>query len=161
MIDKNGKLFGKINLIDLIIILVVLALAAFVVMKFVFPRDNGDGLSPVRISFYSSEEPDYVVTAIKEGDKVLDSAENVVIGTVEKVSLGEPLNYEVNTAGGEVLPVVRENCYSITVDVLANAKYGDFGATVDGVLYGVGHSLVVYAGQSKMYLRVSAIEPAA
>ena len=29
MIDKNGKLFGKINLIDLLIILVIIAAAVF------------------------------------------------------------------------------------------------------------------------------------
>lgn len=29
MIDKNGKLFGKINIIDLLIILVIIAAAVF------------------------------------------------------------------------------------------------------------------------------------
>jgi len=34
MIDKNGKLFGKINIIDLLIILVIIAAAVFFVKPF-------------------------------------------------------------------------------------------------------------------------------
>ncbi|MEF9971822.1 MAG: DUF4330 domain-containing protein, partial [Oscillospiraceae bacterium] len=75
MIDKNGKLFGKINLIDLIIVLIVLALVAFVALKFVGGRNNTDTLTPISMSFYADEIPDFVAANLKEGASVMDSTE--------------------------------------------------------------------------------------
>ena len=33
MIDEKGKLFGKVNIVDLIIVVIILAAAAFIGMK--------------------------------------------------------------------------------------------------------------------------------
>ena len=40
IIDEKGRLFGKINLIDLLAIVLVLALAAVLVLKFAGPKDG-------------------------------------------------------------------------------------------------------------------------
>ncbi len=79
MIDKNGKLFGKINLVDLIIVLIIIALAAFVAMKFLGNKNDGSNLTQIEMSFYSDEEPQFVVDALKEGASVYDYNEKVTI----------------------------------------------------------------------------------
>ncbi|MEG0875929.1 MAG: DUF4330 domain-containing protein [Oscillospiraceae bacterium] len=160
MIDKNGKLFGKINLIDLIIVLIVLALVAFVALKFVGGRNNTDTLTPISMSFYADEIPDFVAANLKEGASVMDSTEDVTLGTVQSFEVGAPLGYETDT-DGEIKSVQRKGYNSVTLTITGQAELSEHGATIGGVLYGVGHTLTIYAGQAKLYIKISAIEPAA
>ncbi len=157
MVDKNGKLFGKVNLIDLIIVLVLLALVAFVAMKVVDKGSENANLSQVKISFYGEEIPDYVANALEKGTSVLDSKENVVMGTVEDFEIGAPIGYETDT-NGEVETVVRQGYNSVTINAIGTGELSEHGVTIDGVLYGVGHTLTIYAGKAKLYLKVSGIE---
>ena len=48
MIDKNGKLFGKINIIDLLIILVIIAAAVFFATKAFTPAQEEIGRASCR-----------------------------------------------------------------------------------------------------------------
>ena len=160
MVDKNGKLFGKINLIDFIIVLIVIALVAFVALK-VVNKDNGSAnLSQVKISFYGEETPDYVAKVLEKGASVLDSKENVTMGTIEDFEVGAPLGYDTN-ANGEVEEVIRQGYNSVTINAVGQGVLGEHGVTINGVLYGVGHTLTIYAGKAKLYLKISAIEPVA
>ncbi len=156
MIDKNGKLFGKINLVDLLIILIIVALAAFVALKYFGGKDEGVGLVPVEISFHSDEEPQFVIDVLKEGSSVYDYNEKVTIGTLEGFEVGDPISFL--TTGEGTIPVEKEGYKSVTLKVKAMATPGPNGVTVDGVLYGVGHTLVLFAGEAKFYLKVSAID---
>lgn len=160
MIDKNGKLFGKINLIDFIIVLILIAAVAFVALKVVNKDDSGAAVTPVRVSFFAEEVPDYVANTLKANTSVLDSTEKVTIGTVESFEIGKPIGYFTDTKG-QVQSVVREGYNSITINMLANGELSEHGVTIGGVLYGVGHSLTIYAGEAKIYLRVRGIEPIA
>ncbi len=160
MIDNNGKLFGKINLIDLLIVIVLVALVAFVALKVVHKDDGQANISPVRISFYGEETPDYVANVIEKGTSVLDSKENVTLGTIEDFKIDAPLGYDTN-ANGEVQQVIRQGYNSISITTTGSGVIGEHGVTIDGVLYGVGHTLTIYAGKAKLYLKVSSIEPVA
>ncbi len=157
---KDGKLFGKINLIDLLIVLIILAAIAFVALKIVDKGNDNAQLSQVHISFYADEVPDYVADALENGTSVLDSVENVTIGTVESFEVGAPIGFETDTKG-VVQSVVREGYNSVSLSALATGELTEHGITIDGVLYGVGHTLTIYAGKAKMYLKVSGIEPVA
>ena len=160
MVDNNGKLFGKINLIDLIIVLVLIALVAFVALKVVDKGNADANLSQVRISFYSEETPDYAAKVLENGTPVLDSKENVTMGTIESFEVGAPLGYDTDV-NGKVQAVVRQGYNSVSVTAVGQGVLGDHGVTIDGVLYGVGHTLTIYAGKAKLYVKVSAIEPVA
>jgi len=160
MLDNNGKLFGKINLIDLIIVLVLIALVTFVALKVVHKDDGQASLSQVSISFYGEEAPDYVANALEKGASVLDSKENVTLGTIQDFEIAAPLGYDTN-ANGEVQEVVRQGYNSVSVTAIGSGVIGEHGVTIDGVLYGVGHTLTIYAGKAKLYLKISAIEPVA
>ena len=157
---KDGKLFGKINLIDFVIVLIILAAVAFVAMKVVDKGNENAQLSQVHISFYADEVPEYVADALETDTSVLDSTENVTIGTVESFEVAPPLGYETDTKG-VIQSVVREGYKSVNLSALATGELTEHGITIDGVLYGVGHTLTIYAGKAKMYLKVSGIEPVA
>ena len=42
MLDEKGRLFGKINIVDLLIVLVLIAAVAFVGIKYVMPHNDGE-----------------------------------------------------------------------------------------------------------------------
>lgn len=157
MIDKNGKLFGKINLIDLIIILVIIIVVVFVALRVTGGGGGDSGAVPVKISFFATEVPDYVVDYINVGDSVMDYTEDVAMGTVESFETGEPLGYDTD-ANGEVQAVVREGHKSLSMTITGKAVMSEHGATIGGELYGVGHTLTIFAGKAKLYLKISGIE---
>ena len=157
MIDKNGKLFGKINLIDFVIVLVLIALVAFVALKVVDKGNEDASLSQVRISFFGDETPDYVAKVLEEGTSVLDSTENVTLGTVESFEVGDPIGYDTTT-NGEIQQVIKQGYNSVSINVIGKGEITEYGVTIDGVLYGVGHTLTIYAGKAKLFLKISGIE---
>ena len=159
MIDKNGKLFGKVNLIDLIIILILVAIAIFAILKFALPSKVDSAASQVKITLFCEETPSYVVDYLKENAPVLDPKEDITIGTIEGFESGDPIGFQTGE-NGLMYEVTRENYNSVTIEVEAEGVIGENGITVNGVLYGVGHTMTVYAGQAKLYLRVSGIEAA-
>lgn len=160
MIDENGKLFGKVNLIDLLIVLLVLALVAFVALKVVDNRNNAPALAEVEISFFGDEVPDYVTDYIFEGDNVLDSTENVNLGTVKSVSYGEPISY-ITDVDGQTREIEKTGYKSVDLTITTTCELTNNGAMIDGTLYGVGHTMAIYAGRAKMWVKVSGITPVA
>lgn len=160
MIDKNGKIFGKVNLVDLIIIFILIAMAAFAVFKFAIPSDSEVIETQMYLTLFCEETPDYVLDYLIEGSPVYDSSEGVAIGTLESFEIGEPVGYEPKGDGKDysLYQVSRDGYSSVTLRIIASGVNGVRGATIEDVLYGVGHTMTVYAGQSKLYLRVSGIE---
>ena len=158
MVDNNGKLFGKVNLIDCLIVLIIIALVAFVALKVVNKSDASANLQQVKISFYGEETPDYVADVLEKGASVLDSKENVNFGNIESFEVGAPLGYDTD-ANGEIQQVIRQGYKSVSITAIGTGELGDHGVTIDGVLYGVGHTLTIYAGKAKLYLKISGIDP--
>lgn len=71
---KNGKLFGKLNLIDLLVILVLIAAVVLVVVKLVPGSGSGDDAS---ISVSEQSEPNLRFTVLCE-DLTEQLVENVI-----------------------------------------------------------------------------------
>jgi len=160
MVDKNGKLFGKINLIDLLVILIVIAVVVLAAMKVVNAKKASASLSEVKMSFFAEEIPDYVAQVIQNGTSVMDSTGNVTMGTVDSFKIDAPLGY-VTDPKGQAQEIQREGYKSVTLNITAKGVLSDHGIKIDGTLYSVGHTLTLYAGEAKMYMKVSAITPAA
>ena len=161
MVDKNGKLFGKINLIDFIILLVIIIAVVFVALRATGVVGGGEQENPVPVhmSFFGTEVPDYVLDYVNVGDKVNDYNTDTILGTIESVEKGAPLGYVVDDLG-EAHEINRTGHYSVTLNLVGEAVIGeDYGFTIDGNLYGVGHTTLLYVGEAKFYVKVSAIEP--
>ena len=75
----NKKLFGKLNWVDLIIIVAVLAAAVIVGYKmFLKPTaaENTDTSTKMELTFFVEESPEYAANIVKEGDRVYDETMN-------------------------------------------------------------------------------------
>ena len=157
---KKGMIFGKINIIDLIILAVIVLVVVFLVMKF---RDSGiigeaAANDHVRVTFYQEECPDFVAAQTKLGDAVYDATAEAEFGTVSDFSIVTDSQTYVTTEDGELHLVPREGYCAVYISADVYGTLTPNGVVVGGETYGVGHSLVLRAGYGKFYPRVYSIE---
>lgn len=91
IMDKNGRLFGKISIIDVVVILVVVVLAA--ALGFKNSRTHTGATTsniPITYQLRVSSEHDYVATAVRVGDYLYDQ-ENSSGGSLGKITNIETL----------------------------------------------------------------------
>ena len=159
MIDKNGKIGGKVNLIDLLILIVIIAVAAFVAHRFLV-RDSA-GLvknDAVRLEFTATEVKKYTAAALKEGAPALDADENNYLGSVLSYELGEAYEYIVDEHG-DTVELNPFDSVSVVVTTETSGNLDGNGVVINGTRYAVGHSMVLFAGDAKLWVRVSGITP--
>jgi len=88
IIDKNGRLFGKISIIDVLVILVVAVLAVALGFK---NRQTQTGTAasnlPITFELRVNGEHDYVAAAVQAGDMLYDqdNSSGGPIGTITKI----------------------------------------------------------------------------
>ena len=121
IIDKNGRLFGKISIIDVLVILVVVVLAASLAFK-KNQTHTGTVVSNIPITFQMriNGVRTYVADAIRVGDNLydLDNRSNGALGEI---------------TGMEVLPGHRQAAFSDGTDEMAPIEDGvDVVLTVRG-----------------------------
>ena len=89
IIDKNGRLFGKISVIDLLVVLVVavLALGLHVKGDKAGVQKQAAQLQPVTYEITLNTVPNYVADCLREGDELIetDRKEMGVLGTIVHV----------------------------------------------------------------------------
>ncbi len=155
MIDKNGKVFGKINIIDLLALIALIAAVA--VFGFAKLGGGKSGLSnnadDIEIVFYTEQVSDFVVDNINIGDKVCDADKNIDFGVVTDVKKGPAASYN-QTSDGQIVVTDKPDYSSAYITAVGKANMDEYGAKFEGTQYTVGHSLTIRAGNAKIYLRV-------
>lgn len=111
---KDGKLFGKINIIDFGIVVLILALiiAGSVKFKTFDEQIDAGSLNTITYTFYVNNVRDYTAKALMSGDKVFDSATNVYIGTIKNVEVTSA-KVEKELLDGKT--ILAENPYKIDI----------------------------------------------
>lgn len=147
---KNGKVFGKINIIDLLAILVAVVAIAAVAVFFLRPKSGGDTLI---MKFRIEEVDEFVAEKVHVGDDLYDDTYQQELGVVTDVELDNSISY------GEVVDGVytltsKEGYYSMIITGEVQGTKTSLGAEIGGEKYGVGHTMVLRAGDAKLYLRV-------
>ena len=160
MIDKNGRLFGKINIIDLIFIVIILAAAVFAMNRFgVFSpeKTTGGAENKMLLTLYQEEANTFTVSNIKPGDPVSESFQNVNFGKVSEIEIGDPVNWGADQDGRQV-EAGRDGYSSVKLTVDAPGTVTSSGLTISGVKYYIGQILVIRVGTSTLYARVDGAE---
>jgi hypothetical protein len=158
MSNKKGMLFGKINIIDLVIIVVVVCAGIFVVTKLLGVGAAKENTTKVKITYIEDECAEYVVPYTQVGDPLLDGTENVSLGTVTDVVTDTANSYST-LEDGTIVSGAKEGYVAVYITGELEGVLTDNGVLVGNNLYAVGHSMVLYAGQGKYYCVVYSIEP--
>lgn len=149
LIDKKGNLFGKINIIDIFILIVIIAVGVFVFKKILSPsitvrQDN------IVFQIYVEESPDFAAEAVQVGGNLADDIKGVDLGTIIDVQLDEGYEF-VPTANGELVRGYKEGYNSVYLTSEVKGTYSENGVIIAGNKYNIGHSITVRAGQGKLF----------
>lgn len=117
---KNGKLFNKINIIDLCVILVIVLLIVGAVVKFgKFNSKTEEATqSTMEYRFAVNNIRDYTVNAFVVGDLVYDSQSGAYIGKITNIEKNESKTYEAISTG-EVIDVKNPYRFDILLTIEA------------------------------------------
>lgn len=151
LIDQNGRLFGKISIIDLLVIAAVAVIAAAVYVKNNATPTGSGTVKEQRITFQvrTVSMEDYVTDAIRVGDKIYDanySSGSGPVGEITQVQvLSDPgVALEENMQDGTAPQIPVEG----TVDLLITVE----GSGVsDGRSYTINRVYEVGVNSSRTY----------
>lgn len=136
IIDKKGKLFGIINIIDLFILIVLGSIIVFGVSRMRGPQVVSSGTKEGIIRYEISDVRDITVENIKVGEPIYHYDKGTYIGEIARMDvrpLKEKLDYE-----GEWINAVVPERYIVTIDVKADINENDQYYTAGGEQTRVG-----------------------
>jgi len=123
LIDEKGRLFGKISVIDLAVILLIIAVAVGAYIKFmVVPQtDVRIEAAPAQFTLEIQNVRDWAMHNIREGDQVFVTG--VYVGTITQVTYGP----HVATRRGEGLVFRAEvpERYNVWLEIEGTATVSD------------------------------------
>lgn len=146
IMDKNGKIKGKFNIIDLIVIILLVAVAAGICVRYG---------SSVTTAVKSDEEFEYVVKvdsvrdftieALEKKGKVTDKNSTLDLGEIVDVRV-EPTEYRSTTADGRIVFAEQPERYTAYVTIRTRGKESDNSyITADSNELSVGRNTEIYS----------------
>lgn len=150
---KNGKIFGKLNIIDAVIILVLVAGIALAGVFFVKKKVSAPKTDVLVMKFYTEEVSDFVVEHLEVGNPLYDGDQKIDLGVTTNVEIADSIAYG-GLSGGSYEMVNKEGYKSALITGEVVGEKNELGAVIDGFQYGIGHSMVLRSGDAKIYLRV-------
>lgn len=145
IINKDGKLFGKISVIDIAAVLIVVILAAGIYMRFGGKAATSvvSDSRPVECTFFIKNVRMFTIEALEKSDKVYDKTSKAYIGDIVDVRYEDGM-YQVNMADGTFEPVAPDERYNAYVTVRFDGKASDDGYYTKANKYlGAGSSVVI------------------
>jgi hypothetical protein len=162
IIDNNGRLFGKVSIIDVLIIALVFVAGFFLAIRYFSSRDNpmgaGGSLEELEIKFYSEEVNNFVADAIKNGDAAKEYAQYANFGTVVNVDKTDSITW-VGDFDGIINPSSKDGYYSsVTVTTHARGRITEIGFELDGTNYFVGKTVIMQFGKAGFQGRIAGVD---
>ena len=144
IIDKKGKIFGKVNIIDLCVVIFVI-LAVFVTV-FKFSATPGSTASQSNATFeYSikvSDVREYTVKQFEKGDNVYDDESGKYIGKIVDVEINDAKAIGLKSDGTHVESTKPER-FDAVLTIETNGTINDTGYFADGVRQISPHSTII------------------
>ncbi len=159
MMDKNGKVFGKINIIDLLVIVVIIAAAIGISARFITNAAK-DAKSVTDFSYVVKIEGvrNYTVNALEKMGKVSNIKTGELIGEITNVK-SEPQTRQQIDENGRVVNAEIPERYNVYVTVSAEGKDSEDGYFVGGdIELSVGTTMTMATKYVNSTGRVTEIE---
>lgn len=146
-IIENRKLFGKINIIDICIILLILVILVFAYMYFGRTTVNVTKTDKYTFQYEMQNVPEQIANSVKIGDKVYDNETNAYIGEVVNVEVSEHMVRSVNHETNEFVNSPFPDKYNVVMTIENNlADTGKDLKTVDDYVVKVGKHVYLRGG---------------
>lgn len=140
IIDRNGRLFGKISIIDVIVILAVIVVAAAIYVKTHKPQ-TGSNVATTTIIYQMELEnqPQYVVDAIQLKDQIYDKERSTSgsLGEIIDIQVSEG-TYEAELDDGTVAHVPAQDRYNLLLTIQGEGLVEEDGRCLLNRVYDLG-----------------------
>lgn len=123
LIDENGRLFGRISVIDVAVIVLaaVLAIALHTKGSTMPIASAADPMETIRYEVYITNMPDGRLESLRVGDTLYDSSTGYAVGTIADVQ-AEDCAISMLKADGTYVVAPIEGRYNVTLTVDAKAR---------------------------------------
>lgn len=140
LVDEKGRLFGKVNLFDLLVILLVIAGIVGIGSRLLLPPVAESSLMSATYTVEMREQKECFKTAYNVGDTLYE--EGVVMGTVTAVEVTPAKTLEA-MPDGSVQQVEHVTTYDITLTVTTDQLHNSGGYHISSqeFLAGTTHQL--------------------
>ncbi len=156
--ETQNKTKRKFNIIDLIFIIIIVAAIVAVGIKFFGDASTSRSSGQYVITLHSDDVPDPALVPVVVGAKMTDETGDIYLGKVSEVTTGDALVYTTNS-DGEICTSPKEGYSSVDIKVTVTATGNDHFITVGGTKYCINHGFTARCGMSKVYLRITDIQP--
>lgn len=146
ILDDKGRLFGVINVFDLLVLCIIVSLVFFSIKWIQTAEDP----SWTRVkTLYTrcvgiASLPSYMVELVKEGDEMLNE-DGLVVARIERILNNEPSNVVVySSKDGEKLffkDFEKSRKLTLLVDILSYERQGKLYSCIGDILLKVGYSI--------------------
>lgn len=121
IIDENGRLFGKVSILDLFVLLIALVLAFAVYSRFFTKEATATAATNDTFTYqiFVTGVRQQTVDALRAGDTVYENDDNTLIGTITDVEVGE-VSQEYALSDGSYVLASSENRYQVILTVEAS-----------------------------------------
>lgn len=156
IIDNKGRLFGKINIVDLLIVLVIVCGVLFVGLKYVLPKND---VVPTQsaILVIRGDTKNYVAEQLQKGASVWDASGNVELGVLDSWEISDYVEPIASERLKQTVEYINPDLCFVDLTIKSNGVVGEHGLTIGDTLYGCGHTMVIYSGQCKIFVTVKSI----
>lgn len=156
LIDNKGRLFGKVNIIDILIVIAIAA-AIFGGYKFFTKNNAATGFTAstnkIQIQFYAEEVPEYVANSVEIGVAAKDFERNTNFGTVVNKEIEKSFSI-ANNSDGQYVQTSKPGYSSIKVTIEGKGVFGSTGVTIDNFEYNIGKTIILKVGKSTFQCRI-------
>lgn len=162
MINRDGKLFGKVSIIDIVVVVLVIVLALGIYKMFVGGSSAVVTSSEkVECTLIIKNVRSYTADALAKKGPLYDKVSKEYIGEITDVKVEDGL-YQVNMVDGSFKQAVPEDRYNVYVTVEFSGKASENGYyTAANKYLGAGTSVGVtskYAECESTVYSISGIE---
>lgn len=162
---KNGKLFGKLNIIDLLIILILIAAVVFVGIRFLAKDEVAIApttpIEKIRLTFYEAQAPILLAEhadGSQLGGPVIYHDKSAPLGTLTSFETEEAFTYAQDPVTGETQKITSAIYCQVRFTSECEGYITNDGVYIDGVQYSIGSSLTIRAGQMRIACRLADFE---
>ena len=160
---RDGKLFGKINVIDFLIILILVVAAALLGARMLGLTGSGGQAdigteSKVKLTFFVDSAPIVVQDKAEPGQSVRDYDTKNDLGKLISYETEDRIRYEYDGVSGQVVAVPEVYLCELTFSSEATGVYSDTGFTVNGTTYSIGGTYTICVGRVRVSCRLADME---
>ncbi len=145
MINKDGKLFGKISVIDILVIIVIIAMAFGVYMRF-FKTPEAVQVKTEKFTYTVCVEKvrEFSVDALKNKGAVYDTETKEYLGEIKEIVSVEPTMDTGVNYGGKTVEIKYPERYNVIMEIETDGNVGANGYyTASNKLITVGGELEI------------------